>query len=51
MQNVNRSLDKAGKKMQDVGKKLSVGLTLPIAALGVASINAFDKQAKAIAQV
>ena len=51
MQNANRRLDKIGKKFQTVGAGLTAGLTLPIAALGVTSINAFDKQAKAIAQV
>ena len=51
MQNANRRLDKIGKKFQTVGAGLTAGLTLPIAALGVSSVNAFDKQAKAIAQV
>ena len=51
MQNANRSLQKFGRKMQQTGKALSVGLTLPIVALGAKSIVAFDKQAKAIAQV
>lgn len=51
IQNANRSLSKVGKKMQSVGAGLSVGLTAPIVALGVKSVIAFDKQAKAIAQV
>lgn len=51
MQNVNRSLAKTGKKLQSLGSALSVGVTLPLTALGVASLKAFDTQAKAIAQV
>jgi hypothetical protein len=37
---VNKSLDKAGKKMVSIGKGLSLGLTLPIIAMGVASVKA-----------
>jgi len=51
MQNATRQVEKVGKKMTKVGKNLSVGLTAPIIALGAASVIAFDKQAKAIAQV
>lgn len=51
MQNVSREVTKIGKSLQNVGAVLSVGLTAPILAFGVASVNAFDESAKAIAQV
>lgn len=51
MQNAERQLNKIGSKFKSVGKNLSIGLTAPIVALGTASVIAFDKQAKAIAQV
>ncbi|WP_431471905.1 phage tail length tape measure family protein [Nonlabens sp. SCSIO 43208] len=51
MQNAQRSITKMGRKLQSVGKGLSIGVTAPIVALGTASVIAFDKQAKAIAQV
>lgn len=51
MQTVDRNLQRTGKKLQGLGKQLSVGLTAPLGALAVASVRAFDKQAKAIAQV
>lgn len=51
MQNAQRSITKMGRKLQRVGKGLSIGVTAPIVALGTASVIAFDKQAKAIAQV
>lgn len=40
MQNMEKSLDKAGKKMQSIGKSMSMFVTLPLAALGAASIKA-----------
>lgn len=51
MQNASRKLDRLGKKFQQVGKKLTVSLTAPLVASGLAAIKNFDKQAKAIAQV
>ena len=46
-----QKLDKFGKKMQRTGRNLSRNLTLPLAAFGGVAVAAFDKQAKAIAQV
>jgi hypothetical protein len=40
-----------GKKFTDAGKKLTMGLTAPILALGTAAIYSWDKQAQAMAQV
>lgn len=40
-----------GNSMQKTGKSLSRNLTLPILAFGAASVKAFDKQQKALAQV
>lgn len=51
MQNANRKLQKTGKAFTNAGRNLTIGLTAPIVALGTASVIAFDKQAKAIAQV
>ncbi len=51
IQNAQRQMQKVGKQMQSVGKNLTLGLTVPITALGIKSVQAFDKQAKAIAQV
>lgn len=51
MQNAQRQMSRMGKKMQSVGKNISIGLTAPIVALGYKSVTSFDKQAKAIAQV
>lgn len=51
MANVTKGLDKVGKQMRATGKSLSLGLTAPILALGAKSIQLFDKQAKALAQV
>jgi hypothetical protein len=51
IKNMERSLTKFGKKMSRTGKNLSMYMTAPIAALGVASVKAFDQQQKAIAQV
>lgn len=35
-----RDFDKLGGKMQSVGKKMSIGVTLPLVAVGAAAINA-----------
>lgn len=51
MQNASRKLNKMGRQMQSLGKTLSVGLTAPLAAFGIAGVRAFDQQAKAIADV
>lgn len=46
-----RSLQAFGSKMTAVGAGLSKGLTAPLVGFATASVFAFDKQAKAIAQV
>jgi hypothetical protein len=51
MKKAERNLKKFGKNIQKTGKNLTTGLTLPIVALGAASVKAFDQQQKAIAQV
>lgn len=51
LQNAQRDLDKAGKKLQSTGKSLSAAITLPFVALAGVSLVNFDEQAKAIAQV
>ena len=51
MKKAQRKLKKFGKSVEKTGKNLTTGLTLPILALGAASIKAFDEQEKAIAQV
>ncbi len=47
MKKASKKLKKFGKSVAKAGKSLTVGLTLPILALGAASIKAFDEQAKA----
>ena len=51
MKKAQKRLKRFGKNIQKTGKTLTTGLTLPIVALGAASVKAFDEQAKAIAQV
>ena len=51
MKKAQRSIKKFGTSMQRTGKNLTRNLTLPLVALGAASIRNFDIQAKAIAQV
>lgn len=51
MQNANRGIAKMGKKLQNVGAALTVGVTAPLTAFGVASLKNWDKQVQAIAQV
>lgn len=48
---VNRDIGRLTGNIQKMGKELSMAVTLPIAALGVTAVQAFDKQAKAVAQV
>lgn len=49
--NVQRKTRQMTGNIQNLGKQMSMAITLPIAALSVTSVKAFDKQAKAIAQV
>ena len=51
MKKAQKSIKKFGSSMQKTGKNLTRNLTLPLVALGAASIRNFDIQAKAIAQV
>lgn len=51
MQNATRDMKKFGKQMQSAGKNMSTYLTAPLAAMAYVSVEAFDKQAKAVAQV
>jgi len=51
LRKATRSMKKFGGSMKSFGQTLSRNVTLPIVALGAASIAAFDKQAQAIAQV
>ena len=46
-----RQLKYFGKNTKQLGKNLTMGVTAPIAALGVTAVKAFQVQAKAIAQV
>jgi len=45
------SMKKFGRNLQRTGQNLTRNLTLPIVAMGAASVKAFDTQQKAIAQV
>ena len=51
LRKATKSMGQFGKQMQKTGKSLSRNLTLPIIALGAASVKAFDSQQKALAQV
>jgi hypothetical protein len=51
LRKATRSMKRFGQSMKRTGQTLSRNLTLPIVAMGTASVIAFDKQAKAIAQV
>ena len=51
LKKATRSMKKFGSSMKRTGQTLSRNLTLPLVAFAAASIAAFDKQAKAIAQV
>jgi hypothetical protein len=51
LKKATRAMKKFGRNMKQTGKSLTRNLTLPIVAMGTASVIAFDKQAKAIAQV
>ena len=45
------SMKKFGRNLQKTGQNLTRNLTLPVVAMGAASVKAFDTQQKAIAQV
>ena len=51
LKKATKSIKKFGSSMKRTGQTLSTSLTLPLVAFGAASIAAFDKQQKAIAQV
>jgi len=51
MNKAQKNLNRFGRNMQKAGRNMTTSFTLPLAALGVASVKAFDKQQKAIAQV
>ena len=51
MKKAQKSLKKFGSSMKRTGANLTRNVTLPLLALGAASIKAFDTQAKAVAQV
>ena len=51
LRKATKSMGQFGKQMQKTGKSLARNLTLPIIALGAASVKAFDNQQKALAQV
>jgi len=51
MNNLQQGLDRAGKQMRSVGKTLSMGLTAPLVALGAKSLQVFNQQQQALAQV
>ena len=48
---VQRQMTQVAKQFEQFGKSMSTYVTAPVVAMGVASVAAFDKQAKAIAQV
>ena len=47
----SRDMAKIGQQVSSVGQTLTLGLTVPIAAFGVASVNAAQQSADAFAQV
>ena len=51
MQSSLREIRKLGDNLQSVGATMSLGLTAPVVAFGVASVLAYDESAKALAQV
>jgi len=48
---VSSRIGNVGRKMQSVGKTMSLGLTAPLVAFGAVAVKAWDQQAKALAQV
>lgn len=51
LQNAEKALQRASKSVEKIGENLSTYVTAPIMALGTVSVMAWDKQAKAMAQV
>ena len=51
MKKAQKNIKKFGSSMKKTGASLSRNLTMPIVALGVVGVRAFDKQQKAIAQM
>ena len=51
MKKAQKNIKRFGNNLKKTGKTLTTTLTLPLAALGVQGVKAFDKQQKAIAQV
>jgi phage-related protein len=51
LRSVQKSVNSVGKSFTKVGKSLSLFVTGPLAALGVQSVRAFDRQAQAVAQL
>ena len=51
MKKAQRSIKKFGSSLKRTGRSLTTNLTMPIVALGVVGVRAFDKQQKAIAQM
>ena len=49
--NFNRNFGEIGKMATQLGKNLTMSLTAPLVGMAAVSLNAFDKQRKAIAQV
>ena len=51
MKKAQKRIKKFGSSMKKTGRTLTTNLTMPIVALGVVGVRAFDKQQKAIAQM
>lgn len=51
LKKTTKSFEKIGKSMQSLGTKLSIGLTAPLAAFGVASVKAASESRDAMGQV
>jgi len=50
-QKIARSLNKTGKKMQDLGKSMSMSLTAPIVAMGGLAVKVFADFEQSMAKV
>lgn len=51
LKQAQKSFEKTGKSLQDMGTKLTIGVTAPLVAFGVASIKAASESRDAMAQV
>jgi len=51
LKNMERGLTKFSKKAESLGQSMSTYITLPLLALGTASVMAYSESAKAVAQV